>query len=85
MVSCFLYLLLQNRVWTSTEGLRDSKASDFSYSYEALVQKEALIDHICQDRLVASFVIFMCSISISFKKWVFAEESLYLSIVISVY
>ena len=42
-------------------------------------------DHICQDRVVASFVIFACSIIISFKKWVFAEESLYLSIVISVY
>ena len=41
-------------------GLRDSETSDLNCSYEALIQKEALI--VCHDRVFESF---LCVLSLS--------------------
>ena len=47
-------------VFELAQALQDSKLSDLNYSYEALVQKEALT--IYQDRVFASF---LCVLSLS--------------------
>ena len=47
-------------VFELAHGLRDTKTSDLNYSYEALVQNEAMT--ICKNRVLASF---LCVLSLS--------------------
>ena len=51
---------MRRTVFELSQGLQDSKTSDFNSSYEALVQREELT--ICQGRV---FVSFLCVLSLS--------------------